>query len=640
MLLYENGLARGDKIIAIGFPHEHTVKRTCGRLVRRLQTELGHLVGFSIPYQSATSGITKIEYVSTELLVWEIMVDPLLKRRNVIMLEEVHTRHLWSDTLLGLLKMILPHRRDLKLVISLPVAAEGMVEQLIEYFKPSVGGAEIPVLPFNTEDALVPVEALHLQNACSNYVDKAVETVKTIYKNPGDKHKDGGDMLVFLPTRKEVDAFIQKVSNDLQASNAVCLAYYSAASVTQYQAIMSEDYTSEGIWRIIVTTDLGDDDYDLLSTGRICFVIDCGIRMVSETSIEIRAKPKSLLPISRARAESRRFLASNSSSLGKCYRLYTETYFTDMADQDFPEWFHVDLTEFALRSMSLTITNIATDFPFLAPAPPMESLSSALEKLYYLKATNTSYELTKEGYQMADTHLPVMLARAVVASSGLGCLQEMLSIAGMVLAGGIDAVFFDPSGKEDRNLAKAEHAKFQVKEGDYLTLLNVYEGFHKKKNNTTKWARDRYLNYRTLLRAEGIRTQLADYIKRQRILPLDDKGGARHNIGDRICQSICKGFFLNAAKRTLSPEDAKEDAKGYFYQLINEKVSDADQGETVVQAHFTSVQDISEQWIVYEELVESGTSNASTEWQLKGVTAVKSAWLLDTHYYKELQFRE
>lgn len=571
------------------------------------------------------------------------MVDPLLSKRSVVILEQVHTRTLWSDTVLGLLKMILPHRKDLRLVISIPASAEGMVAQLRKYFSSSVNGADIAVLPFNTQDVRVPVETYYLQEPCTNYLDKTLETIIDLYKNPGDKYKDGGDILVFMPTKRDVQELIQRASNELQASNAIFMPYHSSVSVSQYQVVMSDDYTGEGIWRIIVTNDLADDDYDLLSKGRICFIIDCGIRMMTETNLENRLRRDTLLPISTVRAESRRLMASSSDVLGKCYRLYTESYYSEMAKFDFPEHFYVDLTEFALRVMSLTIPNVATDFPYLAPAPPVEALSYALEKLYYLKATNAQYELTREGAQMADSHLPVMLARAVVAGSELGCIHEMLSIAGMVLAGGIDAAYFDPSGKDERAVARAEHEKFQVKEGDHLTLLNIYESFTSKGNSTTKWTRERYLNYRTLLRAQGIRTQVSDYLKKQGILHVAETKSKR-NIEDRICQSICKGFFLNAAKRTISPDGTTENnTNGYFYKLLNQKLATGEEEELVVQSHHTSVQDIDDLCVVYEELVEVPSAPAdsalspSTSWQLKGVTAVKSAWLLDTHYYKELK---
>lgn len=568
------------------------------------------------------------------------MVDPLLGRRSVIILEQIHVRSLWGDALLGAMKMILPHRKDLRLVLSIAPSCAGMISQLQDYFRPSISGSDVGIIPFNIEDAKLPVETLYLNEACTNYFDKTLEVISDLYNNPGDKYKDGGDFLVFMPTKKDVESLIQKASNEMQATNAIFMPYYSSTSINQYQALMNDDYTGDGIWRIIVATDIADEDFDLLAKGRIIFIIDTGLRIISETNLDNLLTRDTLIPISVARAESRRLMASNGGLVGKCYRLYTEEYeANEMPKLDFPESFYVDLTEFSLRLMSLTIPNVATDFPYFPPSPPMESLSHALEKLYYMNATNTKYELTQRGIRMADSHLPVMLAGAVAAACELNCAREMLSIAGMVLAGGIDSVFFDPSGREERNLARLEHEKFQVKEGDYMTLLNIYECFKRKGNDTTNWARDRYLNYRTLLRAQGICTQLQDYLQKQGTFPMTAEVKHNINIESRICQSICAGYFLNAAKRTVSPEGSEYgNSTGVFYQLLNEKVAEGAGGEmTVVEAHATSVQDIEDSCVVYERLVEVTIDHATSRWYMKGITSVKNSWLLGTNFYKELK---
>jgi HrpA-like helicases len=53
---------------------------------------------------------TKIKYMTDGMLVRETMVDPLLSKYSVIMIDEVHERSLHTDILLGLLKKYIPSK--------------------------------------------------------------------------------------------------------------------------------------------------------------------------------------------------------------------------------------------------------------------------------------------------------------------------------------------------------------------------------------------------------------------------------------------------------------------------------------------------------------------------------------------------
>ena len=51
------------------------------------------------------------------MLLREAITDPLLKKYDVIILDEVHERTLSTDVILGMIKEIFHYRQDLKLVV-------------------------------------------------------------------------------------------------------------------------------------------------------------------------------------------------------------------------------------------------------------------------------------------------------------------------------------------------------------------------------------------------------------------------------------------------------------------------------------------------------------------------------------------
>jgi ATP-dependent RNA helicase DDX35 len=62
-------------------------------------------VGYSIRFDDRTDPLrTQIKYMTDGMLVRETMMDPLLSKYSVIMVDEAHERSLYTDILLGLLK--------------------------------------------------------------------------------------------------------------------------------------------------------------------------------------------------------------------------------------------------------------------------------------------------------------------------------------------------------------------------------------------------------------------------------------------------------------------------------------------------------------------------------------------------------
>ena len=90
----------------------------------------GEEVGYSVRFEDVSGPKTMLKCLSVScliircvtdgMLLREAIADPLLKRYDVIILDEVHERTLSTDVIMGMVKEIFHYRNDLKLVVMSP----------------------------------------------------------------------------------------------------------------------------------------------------------------------------------------------------------------------------------------------------------------------------------------------------------------------------------------------------------------------------------------------------------------------------------------------------------------------------------------------------------------------------------------
>ena len=102
--LYETGWTGPNASIAITQPRRVAATTVAARVAEEMGCVLGEEVGYSIRFEDVTSPKTRIKYMTDGMLLREALMDPLLRRYSVIMLDEAHERGLYTDILMGLLK--------------------------------------------------------------------------------------------------------------------------------------------------------------------------------------------------------------------------------------------------------------------------------------------------------------------------------------------------------------------------------------------------------------------------------------------------------------------------------------------------------------------------------------------------------
>jgi len=529
------------------------------RVAEEMRCKLGEEVGYSIRFEDLTSSATRIKFLTDGLLLREALVDPLLSRYSVIMVDEAHERSLSTDILLGILKKIRKRRPELRIIVS---SATLQAEDFLRFFvgdevngeaEGKVGDDCIGSI-ISLEGRMYPVDVLYLEEPAEDYVERAVRTVFDIHAREPD-----GDILLFLTGREEIDRAIQMIADragSLHPRAPAVLALPLYAGLSSEQQLYVFEHAPEDTRKVIVSTNIAEAS---VTIDGIVYVIDCGFVKLRAFNPSTGIETLTATPVSKASATQRAGRAGRTKP-GKCYRLFTESAYNKLPEATIPEIQRSDLAPVVLQLKALGIDNVAR-FDFLTP-PPAELVIRALELLYSLGALDDYAKLTKPlGVRMAELAVEPMMAKVLLSSPSFGCESEILSIAAMTSLQG--AVWFHHDG--EKKATDTARRKFAVEEGDHLTLLNVYRAFITKGRKDSKWCRENFLNYKSMTRAVSIRAQLKRYIERFGVNvdeTLTSNGHQRDGVelGAKIRRCLTTGFFAHAAR--MQPDGSFKTVSG------------------------------------------------------------------------------
>lgn len=617
--LDQAGWCAEGKTIAITQPRRVAATTVAARVAEEMRCNLGQEVGYSIRFEDMTSSATRIKFLTDGLLLREALVDPLLSRYSVIMVDEAHERSLSSDILLGLLKKIMKRRPELRIVVS---SATLDAENFLQFFagdsivengngSSELGGSIGRII--SLEGRMYPVDIHYLEEPTEDYVERAIKTVFDIHAKEAE-----GDILIFLTGREEIDATIEIIADRIGSLNPkgpslLPLPLYAGLSTDQQMYVFEP--APEDTRKVIIATNIAEAS---VTIDGIVYVIDCGFVKLRAYNPTTSIETLTAVPVSKASATQRAGRAGRTKP-GKCYRLYTEQNYANLEESTVPEIQRSNLAPVILQLKALGIDNIAR-FDYLTP-PPAELVIRALELLYSLGALDDYAKLTQPlGTRMAELAVEPMMGRVLLSAATFDCLSEILSIAAMTSLQG--AVWFSHEG--EKKAQESARRKFAAEEGDHLTLLNVYQAFVTKGKKEAKWCRDNYLNFKSMSRSVSIRNQLKRYLERFGI-NVDESLGRDSAVlraggvdkAEKIRRCLTSGFFAHAAR--MQPDGS--------FRTVD--------GGTVLYAHPSSLLfNRKADWVIFHEIIETGNKTF-----IRDITKIEKAWLTEyaPEYYQVTQ---
>lgn len=515
-----------EGLIAVTQPRRVAAMSVSARVADETETKLGHHVGYSVRFEENTSELTKIKFLTDGMLLREIMKDPELLKYKVVVIDEAHERTIHTDILFALLKDLVKSRPSFRLVIA---SATLEAEKFSSYFE----NAPVITVPGRR----YPVDIFYTKAPEADYIEAAVITILQIHIT-----QEKGDILAFLPGQEDIDMARDMLIKRAQVlgkkhAQLIILPLYSNLPSDEQMKVFER--TPSDARKVVLATNIAETS---VTIDGIVYVMDCGF--AKQTSYNPRTGVESLViaPISKASADQRAGRAGRVCP-GKCFRLYTLWSFKyDLEDINVPEIQRSNLGSTILTLKNMGIDNIVT-FDFM-DAPNHEILVQALESLYQLNALSDEGDLTELGKKMCEFPLSPPYAKMVVESESFKCVDQIITICAMLNVG--NSVFYRP--KDKQLFADKAHRTFEKANSDHLSLLNIYNSWVDD-NYTEGFARDYYLQIKSLRKARDIKEQLTLVSKRVGI-DVDDPElsiYADHE-GTNIKRCIAAAFFTNTAQ--------------------------------------------------------------------------------------------
>ncbi|OLR89656.1 ATP-dependent helicase HrpB [Actinokineospora bangkokensis] len=367
--------------VVVAEPRRLAARAAATRMAASLGEAVGGQVGYSVRGDRRVSAATRVEFVTSGLLVRRLQHDPELAGVDVVVLDEVHERHLDADLLLALLLDARDGLRpDLRLLATSATVAATTLADLLDAPVITVDAVAHPV----AETYVPPQRGERVESTVARAVRTALSAVD-------------GDVLAFLPGVGE----IRRVAGMLSDLDVVEL--HGRLPLDRQSAALRP---GEGR-RVVLATSVAESS---LTVPGVRAVVDSGLSRVPRVDHRRGMSGLATVRVSAAVATQRAGRAGREAP-GRVFRCWPEHEQSTLPRYPEPEVRTADLTRLALE-LAVWGTPDGSGLRWW-DAPPPGPLAAGREVLTALGALDPG-GVTARGREMARLGLHPRLARALL----------------------------------------------------------------------------------------------------------------------------------------------------------------------------------------------------------------------------------
>ncbi|CAH2045426.1 unnamed protein product, partial [Iphiclides podalirius] len=532
------------------------------RVAQERGWNISGIVGYQVALESKVTSDTRIQYVTTGVLLQKLVAAKNMNEYTHVILDEVHERGQEMDFLLLVVKRLLyTVSPRVKVVL---MSATFNRKAFADYFMiPTPRGLQMSTcIKVMKKEPMFTVKTFYLNhlNKFGSVLQQAMRKSET----PGivpemhhlvvklinafeqiDKQEDNytdrseadlPSVLIFLPGINEIEELYGCLTDTAlrtKMGGGECASYKwwvlpLHSTITADEQVRVFQRAPVGHRKIILATNIAESS---ITVPDIKYVVDYCLMKVLVADENTNFTSLQLSWASKANCEQRAGRAGRVRD-GRVYRLVTDKFYENLSDECTPEIIRCPLERLVLLAKMLDM-GPPSDVLALAMNPP--DMSNIYRTILVLKEVGalkktvmdewcvSDGDITYLGRIMAKLPLDVRVSKLIMLGYIYGCFEECVIMAAAM---SVKNVFSSPF----RERLHAYNSKLTWADGstsDCIAFLNVYKvwnhlrrlNYFKQQGGEAQWARRFYVQVRALRELDDLVRELKARLSREGLEP-------------------------------------------------------------------------------------------------------------------------